>query len=114
VTGQEPLDLGAALGTRELRTDVLLERVNSFLHTAIGRVFAGADGEETVALARLACYAGEEEPQREVFLSILRLLDLAQERLPEAPLPLNADGIHLMLMAICLSATPDVPVPALD
>jgi hypothetical protein len=113
VSGQEPLDLGPALERRELPSDVLLMRVNSFLHTAIGRIFAGADGEETIALARLACYTGEEEPQRHVFGSILRLLDLAEERLPPTPLAPNSDGVHLLLTAICLSATPDVPVPAL-
>lgn len=114
VTGQGPLDLGPALDMRELGADVLLSRVGSFLHTAVGRIFSGDDGEETIALARLACYAGEEEPQREVFRSILRLLDLAQERLPEPPLGPGAQGIHLLMMAICLSATPDVAVPSLD
>jgi predicted TIM-barrel fold metal-dependent hydrolase len=114
VTGQEPLELGPALDKRELHSDVLLSRVNTFLHTAIGRIFSGQDAEETIALARLACYAGDEEPQREVFRSILRLLDLAQERMPPPPLDPGADGLHLLLTAICLSATPDVPVPALD
>jgi hypothetical protein len=118
VTGQEPLDLGPALGTRELPADVLLTRVNTFLHTAIGRIFAGGDPEEPIGLARLACYAGEEEPRREIFRSILRLLDIAQERMPKRALdpaaPVIPDGIHLVLMAICLSATPDVPIPALD
>jgi predicted TIM-barrel fold metal-dependent hydrolase len=114
VNGQDPLDLGPALERRELPSDVLLMRVNSFLHTAIGRIFSGADAEETVALARLACYTGEEEPQRRVFRSILRLLDLAEERMPPPPLSPDSDGVHLLLTAICLSATPDVPVPALD
>jgi hypothetical protein len=114
VEAAEPLDLGPAPERRELPSDVLLMRVNTFLHTAVGRIFSGADGEETIALARLACYTGEEEPRREVFASILRLLDLAEERLPGAPLNPGADGIHLLITAICLSATPDVPVPALD
>jgi predicted TIM-barrel fold metal-dependent hydrolase len=118
VTGQEPLDLGGALDARELPADVLLTRVNAFLHTAIGRVFGGGDPEEPIALARLACYAGEEEPHREVFRSILRLLDLAQERMPKRALdpdaPVIPDGLHLVLTAICVSATPDVPVPAVD
>jgi predicted TIM-barrel fold metal-dependent hydrolase len=114
VAAAEPLDLGPALDRRELPGDVLLERVNTFLHGAIGRIFAGADCDESVALARLACYAGEEEPRREVFLAILRLLELAEERLPEAPIGPGSDGIHLLLTAICLAATPDVPVPPLD
>src|SRR5436190_3247967 len=39
VSGQEPADLGPALGARELASDVLLQRVNGFLHSAIGRIF---------------------------------------------------------------------------
>jgi hypothetical protein len=39
---------------------------------------------------------------------------LAEERLPEAPIGPGSDGIHLLLTAICLAATPDVPVPPLD
>src|SRR4051812_35907355 len=62
VNGQEPLDLGPAIGERDIASDVLLLRVNTFLHTAVGRLFSGADAEETLALARLACYAGDEEP----------------------------------------------------
>jgi hypothetical protein len=111
VAGEDPLDMGPALDHRELPADVLLGRVNTFLHTAIGRLFAGADGEETIALARLACYTGEEEPRREVFASILRLLDLAEERFSPPPLGPGTTGVHLLMTAICLAATPDVPVP---
>jgi predicted TIM-barrel fold metal-dependent hydrolase len=114
VASAEPLDLGPALDRRELPVDVLLMRVNTFLHTALGRIFSGGDPEETIALARLACYAGEEEPRREVFNSILRLLDLAEERLHPPPLDPGAAGVHLLMTALCLAATSDVPVPALD
>ncbi|HEX6712721.1 MAG TPA: amidohydrolase family protein, partial [Thermoleophilaceae bacterium] len=55
VAGEEPLDLGPALSRRELPADLLLQRVHTFLATAIGRIFSGNDGRETLALARLAC-----------------------------------------------------------
>src|SRR3954470_12168262 len=48
--GQDPLDLGPALDVRERRTDLLLQRVETFLTTAIGRIFSGNDGHETLAL----------------------------------------------------------------
>jgi hypothetical protein len=34
--------------------------------------------------------------------------------MPPPPLEPSSDGLHLLMMAICLSATPDVPLPALD
>ncbi|MFL5894746.1 MAG: amidohydrolase family protein [Thermoleophilaceae bacterium] len=109
---EEPLDLGPALGGREIEADVLLLRVTTFLHTAIGRLFSGDDAEETLALARLACYAGEEEPRREVFRSVLELLDLHDEVAEHKPLGPGSRGTHLVMTAICVAATPDVPVPA--
>jgi predicted TIM-barrel fold metal-dependent hydrolase len=110
-SGQEPLDLGPALNRRDLAADVLLERVNTFLHTAIGRMFSGEDGEETIALARLACYTGDEEPRRAVFASILRLLDLHEEHADKGALNPGSRGVHLIMTALCLGATPDVPLP---
>jgi hypothetical protein len=114
VAGEEPLDLGPALNRREIADDILLLRVSAFLHTAVGRIFSGDDGEETIALAKLACYAGEEEPHREVFATILRLLEMAQERMDPPPLTPGSKGIHLLLAALCMAATPGVPVPPLD
>jgi uncharacterized protein len=113
VAGEEPLNLGPALDRRELPADVLLMRVNDFLHTAVGRLFSGGDGEETIALARLACYTGQEEPRRELFASILHLLDLSEARLGPPPIGPGTEGIHLLITATCLAATPDVPVPQL-
>jgi len=112
VTGQEPLDLGPALGGRELADDVLLQRVNGFLHSAIGRIFSGFDAEETLALTRLACYTGEEEPRREVFRNILELLDLHDQVTEPGTRTPGSRGVHLVLTALLLAATPDVPVPA--
>jgi hypothetical protein len=109
VNGEDPLDMGAAPGARGQASDVLLARVETFLTTAIGRVFGGVEADELLGLARLACYTGEEEEHRAVFASILRLLDL-HERHGELRGP-GARGVHLILTAICLAATPDVPVP---
>src|SRR3954469_10400229 len=76
VEGQEPLDLGPALDQRERPADLLLERVDTFLTTTIGRIFSGDDGSETLALARLACDVPPDDPRADVCRSIVRLLDL--------------------------------------
>ena len=114
VGGGEPPDLGPAPGGRELHTDVLMLRVIGFLHTAVGRLFSGADAEETIALTRLACYAGEEEERREVFANIVRLIDLAEEVADGPPRTPGMRGVHLLMTALVLAATPDVPVPAIE
>lgn len=112
VNGEEPLDMGRAPGTRGQAADVLLARVNTFLTTAIARLFAELDVEEVLALARLSCYTGEEEPHREVFASILRLIDLFErEAAGSNDFGPGARGAHLLLTALCLTSTPDVPVP---
>src|SRR4051812_49302744 len=54
VETEEPLDAGPALNRRERTTDVLLQRVETFLATAIGRIFSGGDAAETLALTKLA------------------------------------------------------------
>lgn len=110
VEGRAPADLGPAHGGREMALDLLLQRVTTFLHTAIGRLFASQSAEEPLALARLACYTGEEEPRREVFRSVLQLLDLYDE-VAETPDHPGARGIHLVITALCVAATPDVAVP---
>jgi predicted TIM-barrel fold metal-dependent hydrolase len=111
VNGQDPLDLGPALGGRDLPTDVLMARVTTFLYNALGRLFGGMGAEETIGLARLACYTGEEEPRRDVFRSVLELLDLVEQNLPAEPTP-GSRGLHFLVTAICVAATADVPVPA--
>jgi predicted TIM-barrel fold metal-dependent hydrolase len=112
VNGEEPADLGPALGSREVADDVLLQRVSGFLHTAIGRIFSGADAEETLALVRLSCYTGEEEPRREVFRSVLELLDLHDAVVEPGRRSPGARGTHLVITALAVAATPDAGVPA--
>lgn len=112
VNAREPLDMGPAPGTRGQAADVLLARVGTFLTSAISRLFAELDTEEALALARLSCYTGGEEPHRAVFASILRLIDLFErEAAGSDDFGPGAQGAHLLLTALCLTATPDVPVP---
>lgn len=114
VAGEEPLDLGPALDTRERRQDLLLQRVETFLTTAIGRIFSGNDGHETLALARLGCEVPGDDPRAELCASIVRLLDL-HDKVADggAPAP-GSRGIHLIITALCLAATPDAGAPRPD
>ena len=114
VTGQKPLDLGPALNLRERPADVLLQRIQTFLTTAVGRIFSGADGSESVALARMACILPPDDPRGELCASIVRLLDLHNEVAEPGPPEPGSRGIHLMMAAMCLAATPSQGAPAPD
>jgi uncharacterized protein len=111
LAGDEPLDLGPALDRRDGPVDLLLHRVETFLTAAIGRIFSGGDGSETLALARLACQLPADDPHAGVAASIIRLLDLHDDVAGPPPLAPGSRGIHLVLTALCLAATPDVGVP---
>jgi predicted TIM-barrel fold metal-dependent hydrolase len=108
----EPLDLGPALDRRARPVDSLLQRVETFLTTAIGRLFSGDDGRETLALARLACDVAGDDPQAAVCASILRLLDLYEEVADDVgPRTPGSRGMHLVITALCLAETPGAGVP---
>ncbi|HYZ28721.1 MAG TPA: amidohydrolase family protein, partial [Thermoleophilaceae bacterium] len=111
VEAQDPLDLGPALDRRERPTDLLLQRVETFLTTAIGRIFSGDDGHETLALARLACDVPPDDPRAGVCASIVRLLDLHDQVAEDGPRTPGSRGIHLVITAMCLAATPDAGAP---
>jgi predicted TIM-barrel fold metal-dependent hydrolase len=111
--GEEPLDLGPPAGIESLSRDPLLERVYSFLVTAIGQMFNGIDPQESLALARLACDVGTDPPHGPVYESILSLLDARANYVAEGdgrPRRLSP-GVHLIVVAAALARTPDVALP---
>jgi predicted TIM-barrel fold metal-dependent hydrolase len=114
VNGEEPLDLGPPAGIESLSRDPLLERVYSFLISAIGQMFNGIDPVETLALARLGCDVGEDAPHAAVHESIMSLLDARASYRPEGDgRPTRfAPGVHLIVVAAALARTPDVALPA--
>ena len=114
VSGLEPLDLGPALDQRERPADVLLERIETFLATAVGRLFSGDEGHETLALTRMACGVPPDDRRADVCASIVRLLDLYERVADDGPIAPGSRGIHLVITALCLAATPDVGAPALS
>ena len=119
VAGNEPLDAGPAPGGSEIQVDLLLDRVHSALVSAIGRIMGGGDGEEAIALTRLACEVGDDAPQAPVCRSVLALLD-RYERRPGAPEAAEAGvlgpatrfpGLHLLVVAAGIARTPSVALP---
>jgi uncharacterized protein len=113
VKGEEPLDLGPAPGPDHLSRDPLLDRVYSFLMSAIGQAFNGVEPAETLALVRLACDVGDDAPQAEVCRWVLELLDQRERYSPEGDgRPARfAPGLHFVVAALGIVRTPDVPLP---
>jgi hypothetical protein len=114
VNGEDPLDLGPAPGEENLSRDPLLDRVYSFLMSALGQMFQGIEPAETLALVRLACDVGDDAPQAPVCRWVLELLDQRERYSPEGDgRPARfAPGLHFAVAAIGIARTPDVPVPA--
>jgi hypothetical protein len=110
---EDPLDLGPAPGAESLSRDPLLERVYSFLLSAIGQMFAGVDPKETLALAALACDVGDDVPHAPIYPTIMSLLDARERYDPTGDgRPTRfSPGIHLIIVAAVLARTPDVPLP---
>jgi predicted TIM-barrel fold metal-dependent hydrolase len=116
--GEEPLDLGPAPGQDSLQVDILLERVSSYLQTAVGRLLLRQGAEEYVALARLACEVGDDSPHAGVCRSILALLDRFERYTVDRPQDLleregeqRFPGLHLVVTAAAVALTPDVALP---
>jgi hypothetical protein len=117
-SGEQPVDLGAPVGTDRLSGDLLLARVCTYLQTAIARMMVRADPQEYLALARLACEGGEDVEQAPVCRSVLALLDRFDRYLASNPPELAGDhpgarfpGMHLVVTASIVALTPDVPLP---
>jgi uncharacterized protein len=112
---EEPLDAGDPVGIGSLEYDPLLDRIYSFLASALGQGFGGIEPTESLQLAALACEVGDGAPQAEACRVVLRLLD-ERERYPAGAdgRPARfAHGLHLIVLAACVARTPQVPLPDL-
>jgi hypothetical protein len=114
VAHEEPLHMGPATGTDRIPRDPLLERVHSYLLSAIGQMLGGLDAAEMLALAKLACEVGNDAPQAPVCRTILALIEEQSRYTPDH----DADrrrrltpGVRLIVAAASLARTPDVTLP---
>jgi hypothetical protein len=121
VEGEEPLDLGPAPGTDSLSHDPVLARVITYVQVATGRLMLMDAAEDYMGLARLACEVGDDAPQAHVCRSVLALLDrfdTYQETHPpeleDAGPGSRFPGLHLVVTAAIVAATPDVVLPEPD
>jgi uncharacterized protein len=114
VNGEDPLDLGPAPGSERLPHDPLLDRVYSFLMSALGQMFHGVEPTETLALVRLACDVGDDAPQAPICRWVVQLIEERERYSPDGDgrPPRFAPGLHFMVGALGIVRTPDVPVPA--
>ena len=110
VAGEEALDVGPAPGPDRLRADSLLARVSYFLTSAIAVGIGGGDPTQYVDLARLACLVGDDAPQAPICRSVLDLIELHHTIEEGRTLPERFMRIHVLVIALVLASTPDVPV----
>lgn len=110
VRREEAIDAGPAPGPEGVRGDALLDRVAFFLGGAIAVAIAGGDASQYVDLARLACLVGDDAPQAPICRSVLRLIELQHGVEVGRTLPERSNRIHLLVIALVLASTPDVPV----
>jgi uncharacterized protein len=113
VNSEDPLDLGPPPGAERLSHDPLLDRVYSYLMSALGQMFNGVEPAETLALVRLACDVGDDAPQTPICRWVVGLLDMRESYSPEGDgRPTRfAPGLHFLVVALGIVRTPDVPLP---
>jgi predicted TIM-barrel fold metal-dependent hydrolase len=116
LAGDDLIDAGPAPGPPSEPFDLLLERVHTYVLTAVSRMLAGARGDEYLALARLACDVGEDAPQAPVARSVAALLERLERYAAERPQKdgVAAAGVQLGIVAAIVARTPNVPLPDVD
>lgn len=121
IAGDEPVDLGPAPGTQELRLDIVTQRIHDYLVAALARMLIGDPAPDYVGLARLACEVGDASAHTEVGRSVRELIDAIEPHLesvgyrpPEpgdtAPRAFHP-AINIVVIAANVAMTPHVPVP---
>ncbi len=88
-----------------------LERVVAHLVAAIGAAVSLGDPAEHASLARLACDV-RDEPHADLFIEILKLLDLSEElRAAEPPETRFGASVRALVAAMTVARTPAAPLP---
>jgi predicted TIM-barrel fold metal-dependent hydrolase len=113
LAGADLIDAGPPPGNGR-PIDPLLERVISHGVQAIARMFVRSDPSEAVALSKLACGVGEDSPNAPIFAAVLDLLELYEQHIgPPAHGERIPPASRLLIAAVVVARTPDVPLPDL-
>lgn len=114
LAGEDPIDSGPALMT-PLQVDPLLDRVHTFIVSAIGQLLARQEPAEALSLIGLACTVGADSPHAEVCASVMELLALREGFVESGGEDGRPDdfpiGLQLLVAAAGVVRTPGVPVP---
>ncbi len=110
--GDELAVAGPAIGERERAGHLLLDRVADMLLIAVMLEFRMGDGSEMFALAQQACNVPEEIDDAPIFAAIRRLLDAYEVARSASPDDRRVRA--LLMLAISIARTPDVPLPPAD
>jgi predicted TIM-barrel fold metal-dependent hydrolase len=116
IDGEDSVDGHVPGGRTTIGVDALLDRVATYLTATFGTLVARGSGEELLSLARLSCAVPADAPQAAHCRAIVELLD-AYERAAAAAAahdghPGGLPGhFHLLVLALNIARTPDVPVP---
>ena len=118
LAGEDAADVGPAPGTGSLDRDPLLDRVHTFLVSALGQLLNGLEAAETLGLAALACEVGEGAPQAEACTAVLGILELRERQVAagvydDRPARFGP-GMPMVVLASCISRTPAVPMPSME
>ena len=118
LAGEDAADLGPAPGTASLDRDPLLDRVHTFLVSALGQMLNGLEPAETLGLAALACEVGDGTPQADTCSAVLGVLELRERQVAagvydDRPARFGP-GLPMVVLAASLARTPSVPMPSVE
>jgi predicted TIM-barrel fold metal-dependent hydrolase len=115
LAGEPLLDAGPPPGATSVAVDALLDRAATFLVGAFAQLVRGGGGVEMIGLARLACDVPADAPQAAHCRTIVALIEAYEQHRASAaadpPGRRLPSGLHLLVLALNVARTPDVPVP---
>jgi hypothetical protein len=112
IAREDLADAGPATRT-PLTLDPLLDRVHTFIVSAIGQLLARQQADEALSLVRLACEVGSDAPQAAPCAAVLELREATLDAEVEGRPANFPAGLQLLVAAAGVVRTPSVPMPPL-
>jgi len=117
LAGEDAIASGPAPMT-PLQLDPLLDRLHTFIVSAIGQLLAQQEPAEALSLVALACNVGADSPHAAICAGVIELLALRERFVAEGGEDGRPDtfpiGLQLLVAAAGIVRTPSVAVPPLD